>query len=143
MVDALLTTLLWCGIAGGIASAAAAVWGRYFELPDFSTGPVTCKLEAGGCQVLFRTPRAAILGIPKAVLALVFYLLLILGLYGSWPIKILLLGASGALGMSVFLGYSLLSRKLQCRICWTGHFANAAIWGVLLLRWLSSSSSVS
>ncbi len=71
MVDAILRTLLWCGIAGGIASAAAAVWGRYFELPDFLTGPITCKLEAGGCRVLFRTPRAAILGIPNAALALV------------------------------------------------------------------------
>jgi hypothetical protein len=29
--------------------------------------------------------------------------------------------------MSLVLGYSLIARKLQCRICWTGHFANAVL----------------
>jgi hypothetical protein len=32
-----------------------------------------------------------------------------------------------ALAMSAFLGYSLTSRGLQCRICWTGHVANAML----------------
>jgi tetratricopeptide (TPR) repeat protein len=32
-----------------------------------------------------------------------------------------------AVAMSVFLGWSLLSRGLQCRICWTGHVANVVL----------------
>jgi hypothetical protein len=29
--------------------------------------------------------------------------------------------------MSAFLGWSLISRRLQCRICWTGHIANLVL----------------
>ena len=37
-----------------------------------------------------------------------------------------------AVAMSTVLGYSLITRKLQCRICWTGHVANAML-AVLLV----------
>ena len=120
----------------GLASALAAVYGRYRDLPAWLTGPATCKLEGGGCQALFRTPRAALLGVPNALLAAAFYPLLAVGLCLGWPLAWLLGGASLALGMSTFLGWSLISRKLECRICWAGHAANLAIWGILLLRWL-------
>jgi hypothetical protein len=29
--------------------------------------------------------------------------------------------------MSAYLGWSLITRKLQCRICWTGHVANGVL----------------
>ena len=39
-----------------------------------------------------------------------------------------------AVAMSVVLGWSLLSRGLQCRICWTGHVANAVLALLLALN---------
>src|SRR4029078_12846075 len=43
-----------------------------------------------------------------------------------------------AVAMSVFLAYSLLSRNLQCRICWTGHVAS----GVLALLFPAQASQL-
>jgi len=39
-----------------------------------------------------------------------------------------------AIAMSIVLAHSLITRKLQCRICWTGHFANTMLFIALLLR---------
>lgn len=121
-------------ITGGLLSSIAAFYGRYFVLPSFLTGPKTCKMEAGGCQVLFRTPRASLFGVPNSFLGLVFYILIIAGLWMGWPSWLLLLGASFALFTSVWLGISLLRNKLECRICWTGHIANLILWILLLFR---------
>lgn len=129
-----VTMLLWSAMSLGLASALVAAWGRYRDLPAWLTGPETCRLEGGGCQALFRTPRAALLGVPNALLAAAFYPLLAWGLLAGWDRRLLLGGASLALAMSVFLAWSLLSRKLQCRICWAGHWANLAVWGILLWR---------
>ncbi len=124
--------VLWTGVAVGFASALIALYGRYRDLPGWLTGPATCRLEGGGCQALFRTPRAALLwGIPNSLLAALFYPLLAWGVLAGWDPRLLLAGASGALAMSVFLAWSLHSRKLECRICWAGHWANLAIWVVL------------
>jgi hypothetical protein len=42
-----------------------------------------------------------------------------------------------AVAMSTFLGYSLISNRHECRICWTGHVANAT----LLLLFLTEACS--
>ena len=39
-----------------------------------------------------------------------------------------------AVVMSAFLGYSLISNRHQCRICWTGHFANVALLALFIAR---------
>ena len=52
----------------------------------------------------------------------------------GWPPLWLSLMTLPALAMSVFLGWSLLSRHLQCRICWTGHVANAVLFVTLGLE---------
>ena len=72
--------LIWVALLLGASAAAAALWGYYRELPGWLTGPEVCQLEAGGCAVLFRTPRAALLGIPNASLGMVLYVLLAAGL---------------------------------------------------------------
>ena len=125
---------LGLSMALGLASALVALWGRYRDLPGWLTGPATCRLEGGGCQALFRTPRAAVLGVPNSLLAAGFYPGLAWGLHAGWDPRLLLAGASLALAMSAFLAWSLFSRKLECRICWAGHLANAVIWIVLLVR---------
>jgi uncharacterized membrane protein len=126
-----MTLLIWGAWLCAVAASVAAAYGHYRVLPGWLTGPQVCQLEHGGCAVLFRSPRAALLGVPNALLGLVLYALLAVGLRLNWPPWFLLLMMVPAIAMSAFLGWSLITRKLQCRICWTGHFANAAL--VLLL----------
>ena len=128
-----MSALIWLALLLGAAASVAALWGHYRELPGWLTGPEVCQLEAGGCAVLFRTPRASLLGFPNAALGVALYGLLAIGLTFDWPPLLLFAMTIPAVAMSLFLAYSLLSRKLQCRICWTGHVANAALF--LLLYW--------
>lgn len=120
--------LLFGGIALGSAAAGAALYGRYRVLPAALTGPNICKLEAGGCQELFRTPTAALLGVPNSALGLLFYSALVLGLLRRWPRPVLLAGATTALARSGYLARILVRQGLECRVCWAGHASNAAIW---------------
>jgi uncharacterized membrane protein len=130
----MIDLVTWLALAGGAAAAAAALYGHYFVLPAWLTGPEVCQLEAGGCAVLFRNPRASLLGVPNAALGLLLYMLLATGLLAGWPPLLLFAMTIPAVAMSAFLGYSLISRGLQCRICWTGHTANAALALALALR---------
>src|SRR4029450_10497656 len=119
--------VIWIALVAGAAAAAAGLYGHYFVLPAWLTGPEVCQLEHGGCAVLFRTPRASLLGVPNALLGVLLYVLLAFGLLLDWPPLWLFLMTLPAVAMSVFLGWGLISRGLQCRICWTGHFANALL----------------
>jgi tetratricopeptide (TPR) repeat protein len=109
--------LTWIALAMGAAAASAALYGHYLVLPAWLTGPEVCLMEDGGCAVLFRSPRSRLLGVPNALLGVILYVLLAMGLLRYWP----------AVAMSIVLGHSLITRKLQCRICWTGHVANAIL----------------
>jgi uncharacterized membrane protein len=119
--------LTWLALLGGVAAAGAAYYGHYRELPGWLTGPEICRLEGGGCAVLFRSPRSALLGIPNAALGLALYALLAAGLILQWPPLLLWVMTWPAIAMSAFLGYSLIANGHQCRICWTGHVSNAVL----------------
>ena len=121
-------------LVAGAAAAAAALYGHYRVLPAWLTGPEVCQLEDGGCAVLFRSPRSALLGVPNALLGLILYGLIAVGLVLHWPALLMFVMTLPAVAMSVFLGYSLISRDLQCRICWTGHVANGILALTLALR---------
>jgi uncharacterized membrane protein len=124
-----LMLLILVALLAGTCAAAAALYGHYRVLPGWLTGPEICQLEDGGCQVLFRTPRARLLGVPNAALGILLYVILAAGLIASAPIPLLWLLTWPAVAMSAFLGYGLIVNHRQCRICWTGHIAN----GVLFL----------
>jgi uncharacterized membrane protein len=132
-----MTVVLWLCLLTGTAASAAALYGHYRVLPGFLTGPEICHLEHGGCAVLFRSPRSAVLGIPNAALGLALYALLAAGLLLRWPIAFLLVMTIPAVAMSAFLGWSLIANRRQCRICWAGHIANAVLFVVLLLKRLA------
>jgi uncharacterized membrane protein len=123
----LLFYVIWIALALGAAAATAALYGHYRVLPAWLTGPEVCQMEDGGCAVLFRSPRSRLLGVPNALLGVTLYVLLAIGLVRRWPPLLLFAMTLPAVAMSAFLAYSLLSRKLQCRICWTGHAANAVL----------------
>jgi uncharacterized membrane protein len=126
--------IIWLALAVGAAAAAAALYGHYLVLPGWLTGPQICRLEHGGCAVLFRSPRARLLGVPNALLGILLYVLLGLGLWLDWPPFVLFVLTVPAVAMSVFLGYSLIVNKRECRICWAGHTANAVLFVLLGLR---------
>ena len=132
--------LIWIALAAGAAAAASALYGHYLVLPAWLTGPEVCQLEDGGCAVLFRSPRSALLGIPNALLGLILYALIAYGLMLHWPTLLMFLMTLPAVAMSAFLGYGLISRRLQCRICWTGHVANGVLALSLLARCLERTS---
>jgi len=129
-----LEILIWISLVVGAAASVAALWGYYRELPAWLTGPEVCAMQGGGCAILFRTPRATLLGIPNASLGILLYALLAVALLNGWPRSLLVLMVVPAVAMSAFLGWSLLSRGLQCRICWAGHLANFTLLLCLLSR---------
>ena len=132
-----MSVLIWIALFLGAAASAAALWGYYGMLPGWMTGPEICRLEDGGCAVLFRTPRAALLGIPNASLGIVLYTALAAGLLFGAPPLLLFVMTIPAVAMSAFLAYSLISRRLECRICWTGHAANVLLAVLLGIRALA------
>jgi uncharacterized membrane protein len=119
--------LTWIALVMGAAAAAAALYGHYLVLPAWLTGPEICLMEDGGCAVLFRSPRSRLLGVPNALLGVMLYVLLAIGLLLHWPAWLLFVMMLPAVAMSAVLAHSLITRKLQCRICWTGHLANAIL----------------
>jgi uncharacterized membrane protein len=129
-----LSYLSWIALLAGAAASTAALWGHYRVLPALLTGPEICRLEHAGCAVLFRTPRASLLGVPNALLGVILYVVLAIGLVRGWPAGLLFVMTLPALAMSAFLGYSLITRHLQCRICWTGHAANLVLALTLFAR---------
>ena len=124
---------IWAALAVGMAASAAALYGHYRVLPAWLTGPRICRLEHGGCAVLFRSPRARVLGVPNASLGIALYVVLAIGLRLGWPPALLFALTLPAVAMSAFLGYSLLANKRECRICWAGHIANVVL--CVLLGW--------
>ena len=129
----MMDVLIWTALCAGAAAAIAALYGHYRVLPGWLTGPEVCQLDQGGCAVLFRSPRSALLGVPNALLGVVLYVLIGAGVLLGWPPTLLFTMTLPAIAMSAFLGWSLITRGLQCRICWTGHVANAVL--VVLLGW--------
>ena len=126
--------VVWTALIVGIASSASALYGHYLVLPGWMTGPQICQLEHGGCAVLFRSPRARLLGVPNAALGLLLYAALAAGLIVGVPRLWLFALTIPAVAMSAFLGYSLIANRRQCRICWAGHIANGILAAVLTMR---------
>src|SRR5687767_519351 len=133
--------LTWIALVMGAAAATAALYGHYRVLPSWLTGPEVCQMEDGGCAVLFRSPRSRLLGVPNALLGVTLYALLAMGLLLDWPAWLLFVMTLPAVAMSIVLGYGLIARKLQCRICWTGHAANALLAITLLMRAIPAVSA--
>ena len=134
-----ISVLFWAALVSGTVAASIAFYGRYRMVPSWLTGPNICKLEGGGCEALFRTKRAALLGVPNSALALCLYGLLAIGRLGNFPVWILAAFCIPAVCMTVYLGWILIKEGLECRICWLGHFANAAIFALLLGSWAAES----
>lgn len=137
MIDQTLDLLLYGSTAVGLAAGTVALYGRYRPLPDFMASPFLCSTTAQSCQSMFRTPTAALLGVPNSALAVLYYPLIAVGTLGHLDLRLLFLVACSALTMSLWLAYILVRDQLKCRVCWTGHYCNLVIWLVLLYRLLA------
>ena len=126
-----LLAVVWLALFVGLLASAAALYGHYLVLPAWLTGPEICKLEHGGCQVLFRSPRARLLGVPNAALGILLYVIVAAGLIAGVPPVLLFVLTWPAVAMSAFLGSGLIVNHRQCRICWAGHVANAVLFVAL------------
>jgi uncharacterized membrane protein len=126
-----LLAVVWLALLVGVLASAAALYGHYLVLPAWLTGPEICQLEHGGCQVLFRSPRARLLGVPNAALGILLYVILGAGLSAGVAPPLLFVLTWPAVAMSAFLGYGLIVNRRQCRICWAGHVANAVLFVAL------------
>jgi hypothetical protein len=65
--------------------------------------------------------------VPNAALGVLLYVILAAGLIVGAPAVLLWVLTWPAVAMSAFLGYGLIVNRRQCRICWTGHVANAVL----------------
>jgi uncharacterized membrane protein len=126
--------IVWIALIVATAASAAALYGHYRDLPAWMTGPTICRLDGNGCAVLFRTPRARLLGVPNAALGLLLYAVLAFGVIARWPPVWMLALTVPAIAMSIFLAGSLLRNRRECRICWTGHIANVVLFASFAVR---------
>ena len=129
-----MNSIFWISLGIGWLAAVAALYGRYRTLPSIFTGPHICRREAGGCQVLFRTKNAALLGVPNSGLGVLYYPLLAMGFYFHWPFFLLFAASSFSFAMTLWLAWVLLRDKLECRVCWTGHACNTVLWLLLMVK---------
>ena len=126
--------IVWVALIVAVLASAAALYGRYLDLPAWMTGPTICRLDGNGCAVLFRTPRANLLGMPNAALGLLLYLIVAAGVAAGWPAAWMVALMTPAMAMSIFLAASLIHNKRECRICWTGHVANTVLFAYFAVR---------
>jgi uncharacterized membrane protein len=84
------------------------------------------------------SPRAKIVGVPNAMIGLVYYALMLLlspFLSHTYPMVIYaaLITALAAAVSSLYLAYSLLFvTRMPCRYCWTGHVINWSLLGLVI-----------
>lgn len=128
-------------LAAGLLAALGMADSAYLALKQWSvlgTGsPLAagvCSLEAGVCDVVAKSPEAAIAGIPAPLLGTAYFAL-ILGAAaarigtGRWPLPPVMVTLL-VLGMvySAYLTYSLLFvMGTPCPYCLAAHGANAAL----------------
>src|SRR5690606_17211214 len=98
-----MSALTWIALLAGASASAAALWGYYRELPGGLTGPEISQMEGGGCAILCRPPRAALLGGPNASLGMLLCLALAVGLLAAWPPVLPFAMTLPAVAMSAFL----------------------------------------
>jgi uncharacterized membrane protein len=137
MNTALLPALSLVGLV--ISSHFTAIAYRWIRA-DEKWLPSFCHLGEKTCASIVFTPRARVFGLPNSVLGQVFYAGLIVGtLTGILDIPLvfgLCLAASiVTVGLGLYLTYSLLFiTRVPCKLCFTSHGINLAIFGLLLMR---------
>ena len=120
-----------------IASYFTAIAYRWID-PQAAYLPQFCRMGEKTCASVVFTPRARIFGIPNSVLAQIYYVLLMVALWGGllWRppfYAIVLAAATLTVLLGIYLSYSLLFlTRIPCKLCFAGHAINAGIWIALV-----------
>ena len=135
-----LIILLLAAISFLIATYFTAVSYRWLD-PEASWIPSFCRMGERTCASIVYTPRARVLGIPNSVLGQIFYLVLMAGVVGNFILSppflyFYLAGSLLTVLLGIFLTYSLLFlTRVPCKLCFTSHAINLAIFVLLLSGW--------
>lgn len=121
-----------------ISSYFTAIAYRWVD-PDARWVPTFCRMDEKTCASVVFTPQARVFGLPNSVCGQVYYLGLLTSVTFGWLEGTALVGflAASALtvGLAAYLSYSLLVvLGVPCRLCFTSHGLNIAIFGLLWLR---------
>lgn len=108
--------------------------------PKTSAVERACGLESGECEAASELPEAKIFGIPSAMIAGLFYfVVLIAALFklnkGDWPLPGFVLFMMGAaLLYSIYLSYLLFTKfDSPCPYCLAAHSINAALTALYIM----------
>jgi len=100
--------------------------------------PAFCRLDDKSCGSIVFHPDANVLGIPNALLGIVFYGLTILAGFGLFPpllVELLSILAWAGVVMGIYLTHALLVKiKVTCILCMISHSMTLAIALVLTIR---------
>lgn len=131
-------TILPLALLGlAISSYFTAVAYRWMA-PDTPWVPAVCRLGEETCGTVVDSPRARLFGVPNSVLGQVWYLALLIGVptgIASMPpwSGLYLMAAALTVVAGAYLTYSLLFvTRVPCRLCFTSHALNLAIFVLLL-----------
>ena len=137
-MDAVLIALSMAGFS--VSTYFTGVAYRWLR-PDAKWIPTFCQMGKQTCASIIFTPRARIFWLPNSLLGQIYYLALSigipLGLLAEPRVFTLYMGASLlTVVLAVYLSYSLLMiTRVPCRLCFTSHGINVAIFILLLLNY--------
>ncbi|HEY2931704.1 MAG TPA: vitamin K epoxide reductase family protein [Acidobacteriota bacterium] len=120
-----------------IAGYFTAITYRWIN-PQAGYLPQFCRMGEKTCAAVVFTPRARVFGVPNSLLGQIYYILLVFTLWRGWlwqaPVYGIVLAVSTlTVILGAYLTYSLLFlTRIPCKLCFTGHAINAAIWIILV-----------
>lgn len=108
--------------------------------PDAPWIPSFCRMSERTCASIVFTPRARVFGLPNSLLGQIFYAAIIAAVSGGFlfsePIyTFYFLASLGTVLLGFYLTYSLLFvTRVPCRLCFTSHAINLAIFVLLIAQ---------
>lgn len=133
-----VTAISLLAVLGLVISTYFTAVAYRWVAPDAAWIPSFCRLGERTCATIVDTPRARVFGLPNSVLGQGWYMtLLVSAAAGSlshpqWWWALLAASAATVL-LGAFLTWSLLFiTRVPCRLCFTSHAVNLAIFLLLL-----------
>lgn len=125
-----VVVLLLAACAGALASLAMLLMARGALRPDSPFVPVFCRMEEGACSRVVQHPHARLLGVPNALVGLLYYCGIAGAVLSGNPLLMDAASAAAwvAVAAGVGLGWSLLTVvRAPCPLCWTAHGVNLVL----------------
>jgi uncharacterized membrane protein len=128
MIPVIVLLLVTC--AGALTSLGMLLIGRGALRPDSRLVPAFCRMEEGACRRVVQHPHARLLGVPNALVGLLYYCGIAGALVAGDPVLMDAARAAAwlAVAAGAGLGWSLLTVvRAPCPLCWTAHGVNLVL----------------